>query len=84
MRCDELRARQPVSYSEPASAICRHLAVASLLFVTGEKAIRHLLSRETYSEFSWPVLLAVLGMYFFGVCYASGTSISSGVVVPQL
>nr|XP_039274350.1 chloride transport protein 6-like [Styela clava] len=58
--------------------------VATLLFVTGEQAIRHLFSRGTHHEFSIPSLITVLVFYYFLACWAAGTSMSSGLVVPML
>jgi len=60
------------------------MVVATLMFVTGEKMIRHLFSRETYGEFEYDVLLVVLAVYFVGSCYSANMSISVGLVIPQL
>lgn len=57
---------------------------ATLLFLTGDKAIHHLFSRETHLEFNFISLLVVLPSYFFLACWAAGTSISSGVVIPKM
>lgn len=58
--------------------------VATLLMTNGERAIRHLLSRQTHLEFQFVPLLTVLLVYFLCACWSSGTSISSGLVVPML
>ncbi|XP_013787955.2 chloride channel protein D-like, partial [Limulus polyphemus] len=58
--------------------------VATLLSVTGEKAVKHLFSRQTHLEFDFIPLIMVLPCYFLLACWASGTAISSGVVVPKL
>ena len=59
-------------------------SVATLLFTTGEGAIHHLFSRTTHLQFDWGPLLALLPYYFLVVCWAAGTAISSGLVVPML
>ncbi|XP_028399217.1 chloride channel protein C-like [Dendronephthya gigantea] len=58
--------------------------VATLLFASGEEAIHHLFSRDTHREFTYGPLLTVLVVYFILACWAAGTSISSGLVVPML
>ncbi|XP_074627638.1 chloride channel protein C-like [Acropora palmata] len=58
--------------------------VATLLFVTGEKAIHHLFSRDTPHELGYASLFTVLVVYFLLACWAAGTAISSGLVVPML
>ena len=60
------------------------ISVATLMFGTGENAIHHLFSRNTHLEFDYPALLTVLPIYFLLACWAAGTSISSGIVVPML
>lgn len=57
---------------------------ASLLFLTGERAIRHLFSRNTHYEFGYASLSVVLIIYFFSACWAAGTAVSCGLVVPML
>ena len=59
-------------------------SAATLLFGTGEQAIHHLFSRNTHLELNYGPLFAVLVYYFIMACWASGTSISSGLVVPML
>nr|XP_009858717.1 chloride channel protein C-like [Ciona intestinalis] len=57
---------------------------ATLLFVTGEQAIKHLFSNGTHRQFQVGVLITVLVIYYVLACWAAGTSISSGLVVPML
>ncbi|CAI9742196.1 channel C-like [Octopus vulgaris] len=58
--------------------------VATLLFWTGEDAVKHLFSRETPFEFGYVSLCSVLPFYFLMVCWASGTAVSAGILVPML
>ena len=60
------------------------ILVATLLMTNGERAIRHLFSRETHLEFDFVPLIVVLVIYFICACWSAGTSISSGLVVPML
>lgn len=64
--------------------LCVHYAVASLLNVPGQTALRLLFSRRTHLQFSYSTLLSILPIYFFLACWASGSAISSGIVVPML
>eukprot|EP00092_Neocalanus_flemingeri_P010722 GFUD01011549.1.p1 GENE.GFUD01011549.1~~GFUD01011549.1.p1 ORF type:complete len:864 (-),score=141.42 GFUD01011549.1:346-2937(-) len=57
---------------------------ATLFFVTGEKAIQHLFSRNTHLEFDYAPLIIFFLFYFFLACWAAGTQISCGLVVPML
>ncbi|KAF8790282.1 Chloride channel protein A like protein [Argiope bruennichi] len=57
---------------------------ATLLYLTGDRAIHHLFSRGTHLEFNFLSLLVVLPCYFILACWAAGTSISSGVVIPKM
>jgi len=57
---------------------------ATLFFVTGEKAIQHLFSRNTHLEFDYAPLVIFFLFYFFLACWAAGTQISCGLVVPML
>ena len=57
---------------------------ATLFFVTGEKAIKHLFSRNTHLEFGYGPLILFLIFYFLFSCWSSGTNISCGLVVPML
>lgn len=58
--------------------------VATLLFWTGEDAVKHLFSRETPLQFGYASLCSVLPFYFLMVCWASGTAVSAGILVPML
>ncbi|KAG1682671.1 Chloride channel protein A [Nymphon striatum] len=58
--------------------------VATLLFLTGESAIGHLFSRNTHYEMDLAPLAVVFVVYFILACWAAGSSISSGLVVPML
>ena len=64
----------PKSYNE----------LATLMSVTGEDAIRHLLSRGTHKEFGYAALICMLLFYFLGAAVTAGSAISSGVFVPML
>jgi len=57
---------------------------ATLFFVTGEHAIQHLFSRNTHLEFDYAPLVIFFLFYFFLACWAAGTQISCGLVVPML
>ena len=50
----------------------------------GERAIRHLFSRETHYEFGFGSLASVFAVYFICACWSAGTSIATGLVVPML
>ncbi|KAK9840815.1 hypothetical protein WJX81_006821 [Elliptochloris bilobata] len=58
--------------------------LATLMSVTGEDAIRHLLSRGTHREFGYAALLVMLVFYFGGAVWAAGSAIASGLFVPML
>eukprot|EP00117_Sycon_ciliatum_P020983 scpid66345/ scgid0160/ Chloride channel protein D len=58
--------------------------VATLMFGTGEQTVRHLFSRSTHLEFTAGPLITVLVLYFSLACWAAGSAISSGLVVPML
>lgn len=57
---------------------------ASLLFGSWEQMIRNLFSRRTAGYFDWPILLCVLGFFIIFSSWTSITSISSGLLIPQL
>jgi len=57
---------------------------ATLFFINGESTIQRLFSRDTHKEFGYDVLLTYLVIYFVLACWASGTQISCGLVVPML
>jgi chloride channel 7 len=58
--------------------------LATLMSVTGEDAIRHLLSRGTHKEFGYAAILCMLVFYFLGAAVTAGSAISSGTFVPML
>ncbi|KAK6185139.1 hypothetical protein SNE40_007435 [Patella caerulea] len=58
--------------------------LASLLYGTTETAVRHLFSRTTHLQFGYATLFTALPYFFFMVCWSSGTSVSSGILVPML
>lgn len=58
--------------------------LATLMSVTGEDAIRHLLSRGTHREFGYAAILCMLVFYFLGAAVTAGSAISSGTFVPML
>jgi chloride channel 7 len=58
--------------------------LATLLHVSSDDAIRHLLTRGTHREFGYGPLLAFLVIYSVGACYIAGSSIASGLFVPML
>ena len=57
---------------------------ASLYFGTGEGAIHHLFSRNTHLQFDYLPLISMMVFYFVMACWAAGTYISSGMVVPMI
>eukprot|EP00051_Salpingoeca_urceolata_P004370 m.64518 g.64518 ORF g.64518 m.64518 type:complete len:418 (+) comp13598_c0_seq1:1431-2684(+) len=57
---------------------------ASLIFVQGEEAIHHLFTRGTHDEISYGACFLMLFIYFIGACWAAGSAVSSGLVVPML
>lgn len=58
--------------------------LATLLHVSSEDAIRHLLTRGTHREFGYAPLLTFLLVYLLGATAAAGSSIASGLFVPML
>ena len=58
--------------------------LATLLHVSSDDAIRHLLTRGTHREFGYGPLFAFLVIYSIGACYIAGSSIASGLFVPML
>lgn len=67
---------------------CEHkrfcFPVASLLNVPGQTALRVLFSRRTHLQFNYVSLLSILPIYFILACWASGSAVASGIVVPML
>lgn len=64
----------PKSYNE----------LATLMSVTGEDAIRHLLSRGTHKEFGYAAIGCMFLVYFLGAAVTAGSAISSGTFVPMM
>jgi chloride channel 7 len=58
--------------------------VATLLFGSGEEAIHQLFSRGTHLQFGYASMSVTLVIYLILACWAAGTSMSSGIVVPML
>ncbi|KAL8619446.1 hypothetical protein ACOMHN_011797 [Nucella lapillus] len=58
--------------------------LATLLFGTTEKAVKQLFTRNTHLMFGYPSLVVSLVFYFLFVCWACGTSVASGILVPML
>jgi Voltage gated chloride channel len=47
-------------------------------------ALRLLFSRRTHYQFGYASLLTVLPVYFIFTCWASGSAVASGIVVPMM
>ncbi|KAH9601812.1 Chloride channel [Trypanosoma melophagium] len=58
--------------------------LATLTMGTGKDTIRHLFSRQTIGEFPAGYIFLFLVLYTLFACWASGTSVSGGLVVPSL
>ena len=58
--------------------------VASLLNLNVHFALRLLFSRRTQVQFNCDSLLAVLPIYFVLCCWAAGSAVASGIVIPML
>jgi hypothetical protein len=58
--------------------------LATLLHVSGEDAIKHLLTRGTHREFGYTPLLVFLMLYAVFATVVAGSSLSSGLFVPML
>ena len=57
---------------------------ATLIFTNGVTTIQRLFSRNMEVEFGYTELAIYLAVYFLLACWASGTNISCGLVVPML
>lgn len=57
---------------------------AAFIHNSGEQAVYHLFSKHTHKQFSYSSMATMLVVYFVMACWAAGTSIASGVVVPML
>lgn len=60
------------------------LLLLLLLVVSGDDAIKHLLSRGAHRRFGYKSLLMMLAWYFMFAAVAAGSAISSGLFVPML
>ena len=58
--------------------------LATLLHVSGEDAIKHLLTRGTHREFGYGPLIVFLLLYSAFATVVAGSSLSSGLFVPML
>lgn len=58
--------------------------MATLMFGTLENAVKHLFSRDTHLQFGFASLCSTLAIYFVMICWATGTSVSCGALVPML
>lgn len=54
------------------------------MFGTLENAVKRLFSRDTHLQFGFGSLLTMLVIYFLLICWATGTSVASGALVPML
>jgi chloride channel 7 len=54
------------------------------MFGTLENAVKRLFSRDTHLQFGYGSLLTMLVIYFLLICWATGTSVASGALVPML
>jgi len=64
--------------------VCVLAAVASLLNLNVHFALRLLFSRRTQVQFNCDSLLVVLPIYFVLCCWAAGSAVASGIVIPML
>ena len=46
--------------------------------------MKYLFSRDTHLEFNYPALFSVLPFYFLSICWACGTAVACGALVPML
>ncbi|CAG5121828.1 unnamed protein product [Candidula unifasciata] len=58
--------------------------LALLLFVSKEEAMKNLYLRNSHKMFGYGPLFVSLGVYFFMVIWAAGTSVAAGILVPML
>jgi len=63
---------------------CCLRVVASLLNLNVHFALRLLFSRRTQVQFNCDSLLVVLPIYFVLCCWAAGSAVASGIVIPML
>ena len=62
----------------------RYNELATLMHVTGEDAIRHLMSRGTHLEFGFGSMAAFFLIYGTFAALSAGSCIASGLLVPML
>ncbi|KAH9499720.1 hypothetical protein Btru_077658 [Bulinus truncatus] len=55
-----------------------------LLFSSKDEAMKTLYLRNSHRMFNYGPLFAALVIYFFMVCWAAGTSVAAGILVPML
>ena len=65
-------------------SVQRYNELATLMTVSGNQAIKHLLSRNTHLEFGFASLCTFFIIYYFGAAIVAGSCISSGLFVPML
>ncbi len=58
--------------------------LATLFYGTGEQAVYHLYSKNTHQQFGYVSLATMLVIHFLMACWAAGTYMSCGIVVPML
>ena len=77
----------PISLAKVENFTCdsnQFSPAATLIFTSGEKTIQRLFSRNMGVDFGYTELATYLTIYFLLACWASGSDISSGLVVPML
>ena len=62
----------------------RYNELATLMHVTGEDAVRHLMSRGTHLEFGFGAIAAFYLIYGTFAALSAGSCIASGLLVPML
>ena len=65
-------------------SVQRYNELATLMTVSGNQAIKHLLSRNTHLQFGFASLCTYFIIYYFGAAIVAGSCISSGLFVPML
>ncbi|KAG2469526.1 CLCC protein, partial [Polypterus senegalus] len=61
----------------------KHQAVAALLVENGRNGITYLFNRDFPELFGYPALFIGLASYFFFSCWAAGSALAGGLVVPM-
>ena len=77
-------ADDPSAFAGNATETKDYNELATLLHVSSDDAIKHLLTRGTHREFGYGPLFAFLVIYASGACVVAGSSIASGLFVPML